>query len=290
MNSKTVLIRLLPFVYFLSVSLPHHPFSRFLDADFIIPLGYETIQHYADIASVVALAGILVLAIWMFRVQRARGVYHLAFWLLLIALMYASDKYLIVNNIERVHFPQYAMFALLLGLSIRDEVLVFFTSCFGGFVDEFLQFAMNPNKTNYLDFNDIVLNTLGAALGVAILIALRRPAEGEKTKYEQKFRFFFASILVSLGILLLLAFTFNRVVMLVEQAKDRSVVASVNGKLSFIMSFERHDEFWQKLDYEKVFHVLSPLEGVLSIAVLSALVWGTIKKVIHPERRRHGQP
>jgi hypothetical protein len=40
-------------------------------------------------------------------------------------------------------------------------------------------------------------------------------------------------------------------------------------QMSFIMSFERHDEFWIKSYFGKVFHVMSVGEGLAAITVLS---------------------
>jgi hypothetical protein len=130
-RSKTVTARILPLIYFLAVSLPHHPFSSWLDDAFIKPVGYYSVQHIADGAS----------------------------WILL-------------------------------------------------------------------------------AVVAAVCV---------------------------------------RIAMLVEQAKDRTVFAFVNGKLSFIMSFERHDEFWIKSYFGKVFHVLGVGEGLLAIALLCVGTWAAVR-------------
>ncbi|MCX6141586.1 MAG: hypothetical protein NTZ35_00050 [Ignavibacteriales bacterium] len=74
-----------------------------------------------------------------------------------------------------------------------------------------------------------------------------------------------------------LAALFGRIVMLVERTKDRSVFAVVDGKLSFIMSFERHDAFWMKSYYGKVFHVLSPVEGLAATTLLCLATWVAVR-------------
>jgi len=180
--------RLVPLLYFLAVSLPHHPFSALYEKEILIPAGFYSVEHAVDIITIVVLAGLVLLGVRVARIHRSQSLYHLMIWLVLLVLMYLSDRYLIVNNAERIHFPQYAILALLLGFSLRSEVLILFVTSFAGFVDEFLQFVMNPVVTNYLDFNDIVLNILGAALGVALLLAFRRPATIEQTTYEKRFK------------------------------------------------------------------------------------------------------
>jgi hypothetical protein len=277
MDFKTAAKRILPLFYFLAVSLPHHPFSALYEKEILIPAGFYSVEHAVDIITVVILAGVLLLGLRVARVHRLRAFNHLVLWLVLLVLMYFSDRYLIVNNAERIHFPQYAILALLLGFSLRSDVLIFFVTSFAGFVDEFLQFVMNPVATNYLDFNDIVLNILGAALGVAFLLALRRPAIVERTAYEKRFKLVFLLSMAGMALIVITALALGRIVMLVEHVEQRSVFDIVDDKLSFILSFERHDQFWQKSYFGKVFHVLSPAEGLAIIAGLFMATWAAVR-------------
>jgi len=276
-NAWSIIKRLLPLAYFLAASLPHHPFSAYFDKNILIPTGFYPVQHAADVVSVVILVGVLALGIRVVRIHGSWAINHFGVWFVLFILMYLSDRYLIVNNIERIHFPQYAILAVLLGLCVRSEPLIFFVTTFAGFLDEFLQYLMNPIKTNYLDFNDIVLNILGAALGVAFLLAFRRPAAIEQTTYEKRFRTVFLASMAGTALVVVAALALGRIVMLVEHVEQRSVFDIVNGKLSFIMSFERHDQFWQKSYFGKVFHVLSPAEGLAIIAGLFMATWGAVR-------------
>jgi hypothetical protein len=277
MGLKIAARRLLPLLYFLTVSLPHHPFSSWLDDAFVVPVGFHSVQHIADIASAALLVGIVAMGIRIAVVHRWQAIRHFSILLVLVLLMYAADYYLVVNNIERIHFPQYAILAVLLGLCVRSEPLIFFVTSFAGFLDEFLQYLMNPIKTNYLDFNDIVLNILGAALGVAFLLALRRPAIVERTTYEKRFKLVFLLSMAGMALVVFTALALGRIVMLVEHVEQRSVFHIVNGKLSFIMSFERHDQLWTKSYFGKVFHVLSPAEGLAIIAGLFMATWGAVR-------------
>jgi hypothetical protein len=271
MNFKQLVKRLAPFIYFLAVSLPHHPFSAFFEKEILIPKGMDAVQSDVNIVSVAILLGVIFLGIRLVRIQRREELKHLAAWLVLVVLMFVSDRYLIVNNIERIHFPQYAVLALLLGFSLRSEALIFFATSSLGFLDEFLQYAMNPNRTNYLDFNDIVLNILGAAFGVALLLGFRKAVSSERSPYERAFRLFFLGGLSVASLAVVYALVSGRVVMLINHVGERSVFSDLNGRLSFIISFERHSRFWQQSDYGKVFHVFSPIEGVMAIALSSAL-------------------
>lgn len=334
-RTKRATVRILPLLYFLAVSLPHHPFSYWLDHVFIIPVGFYSVQHIVDIASWGLLAVVAAVCIRIAILHRWHSLRHFSVLIFLVLLMYATDHFLIVNNIERIHYPQYAVLALLLGLSLREEMLVFFVTIFAGFVDEFLQYAMDPMKTNYLDFNDIVLNVLGAMVGIVLLMGLRKPLQntGERklnreerkesakheirdwrktfrisrrslrpclprnasvrgrldstsapsgtTRYEAVFEKVFRLSMAVGAIVVLVAGLFGRIAMLVEQKEGRSVTEVINGKLSFIMSFERHDKFWIKSYFGKLFHVLGVGEGLLLITLLSLGMYAAVRWIKH---------
>ena len=44
-----------------------------------------------------------------------------------------------------------------------------------------------------------------------------------------------------------------------------------------MMSFERHDKFWIKSYFGKVFYVMSPAEGVLAVTVLCVGTWVAVR-------------
>lgn len=280
-------LRLAPILYFLIVSLPHHPFSYWLDDAFIVPLGFLKVQHVADIGSLLLMAGVVFLGASTIAGRRGGRLRHAVLLAIVIALMYYTDRWLIVNNMERIHYPQYALLALLFGLTLRSEVLIFFLTSFAGVVDEFLQYVMNPLKSNYFDFNDIVLNILGAAAGTVLMMWFHRdtlPAaapdiggagnDDEKGRsYEWGVRGAFLSMLIALGVVVTFALLSGRIAPLVETKQDRSALAVVDGKLSFILSFERHESFWAYSDFGKVFHILTPLEGLTLSAALLVLTW-----------------
>ena len=75
--------------------------------------------------------------------------------------------------------------------------------------------------------------------------------------------------------------------MLVERSDQRNVFDLVNGKYSFIMSFERHDEFWVKSYFGKVFHVFSPFEGLLFASLLSVFTWRSVRWLKAVGEREH---
>jgi hypothetical protein len=116
-------------------------------------------------------------ALWLWPGPRRRAARVAA--MTLGVLMIAAQSLLLVTAIENIHYPQYALLAMTLvraGLGLEGAWLAA-----GGFgaVDEAYQHAVLPRGVpGYLDANDIVLNGIGAALGVVIVVAFsRRPSE-----------------------------------------------------------------------------------------------------------------
>jgi hypothetical protein len=89
-----------------------------------------------------------------------------------VAAVILAKGFLLVAAIENIHYPQYALIVIVLvraGLALEPAWLI---AVGLGVVDEYYQFKMLPRGTpNYLDTDDIVLNAVGALLGVVIVLA-----------------------------------------------------------------------------------------------------------------------
>ena len=96
--------------------------------------------------------------------------------LLLLGLHVLAARGLLVANIELVHFPQYALLASVLYAGGLEPEAAWLLAAVAGSFDELYQhlviYADRPDT--YLDYNDMILNALGAAAG-AFLFARARP-------------------------------------------------------------------------------------------------------------------
>jgi hypothetical protein len=90
---------------------------------------------------------------------------------LLAAATVAVQRWLLVSNIELIHFPQFGLLAALLFAAGLGPQAAWIGATFSGVLDETYQhlvvYAQVPGT--YFDYNDIVLNALGAAWAVAML-------------------------------------------------------------------------------------------------------------------------
>jgi hypothetical protein len=139
-------------------------------------LGFAALDRGALIAISAACAlGLLGLGL---RRVRWPGRGPLAALIVLAAATWLAHRYLIVNNIEIIHFPQYAILTAALiggGLSPRGAWLAAVAI---GVVDEAAQvalgLALRPELT-YLDTNDMLLDAIGATWAVVLLEGFGRP-------------------------------------------------------------------------------------------------------------------
>jgi len=156
------------------------------------PLLHKTISDLCDWArarwgfslydrtALIAIPVVSALAISPMLARRAHLLLRpltLASVLLLSAMTLAAQRWLLVTNIELIHFPQFALPAAVLlaaGLSGESAYLV---ATAAGIVDETYQHLViyAGRQDTYLDFNDMILNAIGAAWAVVLLADILRP-------------------------------------------------------------------------------------------------------------------
>lgn len=88
----------------------------------------------------------------------------------LAVMTIAAQRWLLVSNVELIHFPQFALLAVLLlaaGIEPRPAWLI---ATAAGVLDEVYQwrFIYAGVPHTYLDFNDMLLNAMGAAWPVLL--------------------------------------------------------------------------------------------------------------------------
>jgi VanZ family protein len=184
-------------VYYVATCLGHLQFSLWLVRGRTIEIGGQThVYAFAYAVPWVAALGVAALAWVLWRqVQRCTrpgpGLVYWGLWLLAVALV---DRYLTYSANEYAHYPQYALLAWLLGRVFdpdrRQRVVarVLFWTTLLGALDEFLQYVwITRSYSNYLDFNDFLVNLLAAAVGVMLYYGLtpRAPsARGRRPRLE----------------------------------------------------------------------------------------------------------
>jgi hypothetical protein len=156
----------------------------------------------------------------------------------------AAQESLLVSNVELIHFPQFALLAgLLLAAGLGAEATWLLATA-AGIADEAYQYLVLysgvPNI--YLDFNDMVLNSLGAAYAVCLFAAAggrSAPARDVTPSWWPT-----TAVLALAGLLIVAVW----------------------------IDPPRLDSFWKRAATGRSYHVLSLAEGVLITGLLWLLV------------------
>jgi hypothetical protein len=189
--------------------------------------------EYDTVTRAVFLAAGLAGAVWLWWPSRIAGLRRALAGL--AAVIAAAQALIVVNGIEAIHYPQYALMAWLVvgtGMGLERSWL---TATALGTADEIWQWQTLPRAVpGYLDWNDILLNAAGAALGVLVVVRMRRapPVEARLSNGVV------AGLLAAAG-----------------------VVALLSGPLI-------ETPFYRVTPGGRLFHLLSPFEAVVALAVV----------------------
>jgi hypothetical protein len=218
----------------------HKPITDICDA-WVVRFGWATYNRWTfwilvSVSIAVALA---------LLVRRWRGWLRpsaVAALLLLILATCVAYRFLIVANIELIHFPQYALMAGVLLAGGNPPGLAWAATVAAGVVDETYQhlviYAGRPNT--YLDFNDMVLNAIGASWLVLLVAA----GTGSHTRTPQSAR---------------------------RAARRLVVVVAVAALALLWLDPPRFTPYLRRAATGRYYRVLSATEGVLAAALLWAV-------------------
>ena len=184
------------------------------------------------------------------------------FYLSATAILTAvSFRTLLVMNIEIVHFPQYAILAVLLFAIIRRYGEVMLWSTLVALVDEGYQyFVLYADRGIHFDFNDVILNAIGAGFGLVLLliVGLSSGLAGTEARYSLVSLFRSAAFVVtSLVLLTCLALAWFGVLRLLppEDTTLWTIVLRRGGPSTM---------FWTPTTWGKTFHEVQPIEWVFA--------------------------
>lgn len=222
-------------------------------------------REWNNLVAVVTLPILGGFCLWMFLGLRRHSRTWIAGMYLAVSLAVAVACFhsLLCMNIEVVHFPQYAILAVLLFARTGSfcQTIVWAVLC--GLIDEGYQYLyLYPDRRIYMDFNDVILNTVGAGMGLAMIFVTGvegRWTEGEDS--SRPFRKSFAAIAAGIAALTTAAMCATGFLRLfaVDNAGHRGIVLRRNGPLA---------EFWTRTNWGKTFHEVQPHEWFAASVLL----------------------
>jgi VanZ family protein len=203
------------------------------------------------------------------------------YWVFTIFLVVVSYKMLVVFNVENIHFPQYAILTLPVFALLRHYgATVFWVTLSGVFDEAYQYFVIYHDIYLYLDFNDIVLNLIGAGIGVVwiytLLDAKSDPFVFSKPSFLKWNKYMVLITMASImfvGILLYAAGLF----------RFYSGANTLN-TLIVLSRIPASTRFWEIPAYGKPFHICSPLEGMM-LSVLLIACYGLMDYTVRAKNR-----
>lgn len=241
-------------VYFLLVTLPHEWVG--------VKLG-EMVQNMSRIEfnRIVLVIGTISLLVYLFGIGRnilkfEKKIIPIFYLILSTSLAIISLNLLIIVNVEIIHFVQYAILAILFFPLLNGFLLTLFLCMILGFIDEGYQFYCLPVRTSYFDFNDVVLDFIGAGFGLSILRVVPKISNLTSLKTHAS-KFVWASWL---AILTLAA-------VLIKLGYLQVYSNGTNDDHWTTLVIKQSEGFWTK-DPHGIFHVMSPLEGMICLTIL----------------------
>ena len=243
-------------VYYVLVVTMHLHFGKFVARTLDIPFGRDT---YNMIVLGMAFFLCFAFLIWFFkglkRLPLSERKITLTYLIITLLLIVCSINVIIIINIELIHVLQYAIFAILLFPILQRYYDVLFWTTFFGALDELYQYVyLAPNLTDYYDMNDVVINMVGAAMGL-ILLRSQGVFQLKPVKPILKSSWFWG-----VAIIFILIFSLWSVGQLTFFPNGENVF------FEFIRDFQ--PGFWREVPPKTLFHVIQPLEGLVILIIL----------------------
>ncbi|MEM6317865.1 MAG: VanZ family protein [Bacteroidota bacterium] len=243
--------------YYLLVVLPHEQVGIFIAKTLDQPYGRDTYNLIILVIGLVGLVGYL-LPIWRGTKQLESGKNRvwMAF-LVSVALIIVSFNMLLVVNVEIIHFIQYGVLAILMMPLFENYGDTLFFATVLAVLDEGYQyFVLAPLRTEYFDFNDIIIDLIGAAMGLLLLwiVGVKNEIEGRKWFKTPRFIGFAAITIGSL-----IAYLSGTLAIYPSEGDVQAPILLIR---------KIQESFWTIIHPNVKFHVVRPLEGLIILGML----------------------
>ena len=251
------------FAFYLLVTLPHEQVGVGITAIF---KGVSRKNYDLTILSICVVL-LLIFGAFLFSKLRElkKPLIPLGFFSLCILLMILSLNLLIIVNIEIIHFIQYALMAILLFPLCRNFLATLSLVTLLGAIDEAYQYYyLSPQRTNYYDFNDVILNLLGAALGLTLLrshYGIQEFISTERQKIHKQVWIMFAAFISFFSLLIWQKKVIHTMINRMGLSFDWKDYWSV-------LIRKETDGFWTEIPPKIIYHVVQPVEGVVIVSLL----------------------
>lgn len=255
-------------LFFLLVVLPHEQVGLFI-VHIFKDYSRDTYNLVILIMGLVGLAAYFVPLIkYIYRGKhRKLKIFYTVSTLIFVIIAF---NLLVIVNVEIIHFLQYGLMALLVfPLTLRYGETLYWCTLLGAIDEAYQYFYLAPHRTEYYDFNDVIINLLGAALGLILLRIMDIGQIGVQRKKWIKTAPAIVTILLS------------GVVFILWKVGILFVYPPAGGlNEGFLLVKKVPPGFWSIIHPNVTYHVIQPLEGIILLTIFFAFYAGLGKKTL----------
>ena len=254
---------------FLSLLVVLYSFAIIHLHDFFVQLSVVVMNHFSLatynvlVQNTIAVFGVFLISITSLKAFKSKRFRLFGFFLFYCLLLFIHWLFLFEMNIEIIHALEFGLLALLLyGATCNAGAAVILCLPFM-LIDEWVQYSLlYGNYNKYYEFNDLVLDILGAGLAILVLKIIEKERKTvllpfwKRNEYRVLFvLLIFFCVLVLSGVL----------------AAHQS---QVNTYTIFTLSrIDAPELFWQTHAFTGAkYHILAPLPGAFIMFVLCVLL------------------
>lgn len=263
LSQRPILNLVLVISYYFAVVLPHNSFGAWIAKNLDEPFGRDQYNLIVLSCGLISLLGYL-FVFWKGLNNASHKVNSLSnhkkkiwlYLLLTVFLIVLSFNTILVVNVEIIHLVQYAILSILLFPLFQHYSVTLFCIIILGGLDELYQYQILSPTYNYYDFNDVILDTLGGALGL-ILTRAQGFIIDEKVSQRAATKIWW----IGIGLLIFIIGGFSSGYFVVYPLES--------GEEAVFQLIRKYDpSFWRTVHPKVTYHVVQPLEGILLITIL----------------------
>jgi hypothetical protein len=255
-NKNQWLLLIATMLFYIATVLPHEIVGARI-AKVFENVSREIYDRTLLIIVMVAVSIFSILLIRSLIIHRSRLKKGLLYIVLTIIFSAMAIRYLMVVNVESVHFLQYGLISVLVfSLVKRYDYTCWIIFLLAFFDESYQHFFLSPNTFAYLDFNDMFLDQVGAGFGLSSLYCLNRSSGPSNKAIKSGIILCYVALIV-LGVIL---YTTGMMRIWPTEGEPHA----------FIQIFKKPIEgFWTTVRKVHQFHIFRPLEGLLiSLAMI----------------------
>ena len=222
---------------------------------------------YQLVLLLIAIAGLAVASGRVLSRRGSRQPHRLLtfYWITTLAGIAVSYVFLVALSSEAIHFPQYALLAIpLFALTGRVVDTLLWVVLLGAVDEGYQYWVLKRDWGIYYDFNDVLLNIFGGALGVLLVLAAPAAARAVNNNRSPRSLLRSAAVITSVALVLagMVLYAVGRLHLAPQSDGPEPWILLSRGAIG--------NAFWTKVEWGKDFHILRPMAAVAWIAALTA--------------------